>query len=147
MDISAFAVASADPVKLDQVGKAIGGPWGSTNVDNQFEGYLKVRVSRYFVRGGSCLPERCRLGTSRRSQNYLPKALVQKKVHVRSCVFPSSFPMPTLIPNFLAMRPPSPPGFHTFCRSRRQQQESEKLLREQHHVQDYPGTYGRTIGG
>lgn len=43
MDVSAFTVASAEPVKLDQVGKAIGGPWGSTNVDKHFEGYLKVR--------------------------------------------------------------------------------------------------------
>eukprot|EP00903_Cladosiphon_okamuranus_P015919 g14704.t1 len=41
VDISAFVVVSADPANLDQVGKAIGGPWGSTNVDKQFEGYLK----------------------------------------------------------------------------------------------------------
>ena len=45
MDISAFAVVSAVPPNLDQVGKAIGGPWGSTNVDKQFEGYLKVRTA------------------------------------------------------------------------------------------------------
>ena len=43
VDISAFAVVSTEPVRLDQVGKAVGGPWGSTNVDRQFEGYLKVR--------------------------------------------------------------------------------------------------------
>eukprot|EP00752_Nemacystus_decipiens_P005431 g4922.t1 len=41
VDISAFEVVSAVPPNLDQIGKAIGGPWGSTNVDKQFEGYLK----------------------------------------------------------------------------------------------------------
>lgn len=43
MDISAFKVVSVAPARLDQVGKAAGGPWGSTNVDKQLEGYLKVR--------------------------------------------------------------------------------------------------------
>lgn len=42
MDVSAFTVVSADPARLDQIGKAIGGAWGSTKVDEQFEGYLKV---------------------------------------------------------------------------------------------------------
>eukprot|EP00752_Nemacystus_decipiens_P007641 g6830.t1 len=41
VDISAFVVVSDDPARLDQVGRAVGGPWGSTNVDKQFEGYLK----------------------------------------------------------------------------------------------------------
>ena len=43
VDISSFKVISVAPPKLDQVGSAFGGPWGSTNVDKQFEGYLKVR--------------------------------------------------------------------------------------------------------
>ena len=43
VDISSFRVVNVSPPKLDQAGKAIGGPWGSTNVDKQFEGYLKVR--------------------------------------------------------------------------------------------------------
>ena len=42
MDISSFAVVNTAPARLDQVGKAVGGPWGSTNVDKQFEGYLTV---------------------------------------------------------------------------------------------------------
>ena len=53
VDISAFAVVSAEPAKLDQVGRAIGGPWGSTNVDMQFEGYLKVSYAVRFL--GCCL--------------------------------------------------------------------------------------------
>eukprot|EP00752_Nemacystus_decipiens_P005430 g4921.t1 len=41
VDISAFTVANVTPARLDQLGKAVGGPWGSTKVDEQFEGYLK----------------------------------------------------------------------------------------------------------
>ena len=51
VDISAFKVVNVSPARLDQVGKATGGPWGSTNVDKQFEGYLKVRY-RLAVRVG-----------------------------------------------------------------------------------------------
>lgn len=43
VDISSFTVVSVAPARLDQLGKAIGGSWGSTKVDEQFEGYLKVR--------------------------------------------------------------------------------------------------------
>lgn len=43
MDISAFRVVDPAVSSLEQLGKAIGGPWGSTNVDKQFETYMKVR--------------------------------------------------------------------------------------------------------
>ncbi|CAB1102322.1 unnamed protein product [Ectocarpus sp. CCAP 1310/34] len=42
VDISAFEVISSAPPSLEQLGEASGGPWGSTNVDRQFEAYLKA---------------------------------------------------------------------------------------------------------
>lgn len=47
VDISAFMVVNAATSSLDQLGKAVGGPWGSTNVDKQFETYLKVSWRDY----------------------------------------------------------------------------------------------------
>lgn len=41
VDISAFVVVRRTPASLSEVGNAVGGPWGSTNVDNHFEGYLR----------------------------------------------------------------------------------------------------------
>ncbi|CAM9720781.1 unnamed protein product [Pylaiella littoralis] len=41
VDISAFKVVDPAVFHLEQIGKAEGGPWGSTNVDKQFEAYLK----------------------------------------------------------------------------------------------------------
>lgn len=49
VDISAFRVVNPAQSNLEQIGTAIGGPWGSTNVDKQFEAYLKVQ--RYFIGG------------------------------------------------------------------------------------------------
>lgn len=53
VDISSFHVVNLFPPKLDQIGKAVGGPWGSDRVDSQFEGYLKVRwyVSHLMAQG------------------------------------------------------------------------------------------------
>lgn len=45
VDISAFEVRSSSPPSLEQLGEASGGPWGSTNVDTQFEGYLKASLA------------------------------------------------------------------------------------------------------
>ncbi len=62
VDISAFRVVRVSPARLDQVGKAAGGPWGSTNVDKQFEGYLKVRR----LMSGMGWPRSCERGTQYR---------------------------------------------------------------------------------
>ncbi|CAM9486686.1 unnamed protein product, partial [Scytosiphon promiscuus] len=43
VDISAFGVVSVSPTGLEQLTQTSGGPWGSTNVDKQFESYLTVR--------------------------------------------------------------------------------------------------------
>ncbi|CAM9721061.1 unnamed protein product [Pylaiella littoralis] len=54
VDISAFKVVNPASSSLEQLGKATGGPWGSTYVDKQFEAYLKDFI--YSVAHGASKP-------------------------------------------------------------------------------------------